>query len=60
MPPEAEGPVAWLEKARRDLGVGPRYPGWDVMVDAVEPDAVLEDARTILQAVERHVAASTA
>jgi len=131
MPPEAEGPVVWLEKARRDLkmaelaqaqgedfadqlcfhaqqcaekalkaaliaagrvpphvhdlgvvldavvdaapaaadwaalrepaerlsdfSVGPRYPGWDVMVDAVEPGAVLEAARTILQAVERHV-----
>jgi HEPN domain-containing protein len=38
-----------------DFGVGPRYPGWDVMVEAVEPGAVLEAARGILQAVEGHV-----
>lgn len=56
--PAAAEWAALREPAERlsDFGVGPRYPGWDLMVDAVDTGAVLEAARSILHAVERHLA----
>ena len=38
-----------------DFGVGPRYPGWDLMAEPVEPGAVMQAARGILETVERNL-----